>query len=393
LILQQGYHMKKIVRDFGLIVFLISFFLLGQPNAFAADICIIKWWGGASGTIVTSETSKTLQAALELSPNLRSQTFPQYTTHTETISGSCIVVSHEKMNPGMVVSKSVCTNGSWQVDTGCAYYDPECDWEFGEHYNGNWDVICGPDIDTDGDGAKDAYDNCPAVYNPDQVDSNGNGIGDACESLSTTSTVTTTVLPATTSVPPTVVELSSFTATPADSSIILKWETEAEPKNAGFNISRAESENGDYIKINSELILAKGSSTQGASYEFIDTVVQINMTYYYKLDDMDLSGTFTSHGPVHATVGSPASTTTTTTAADLCAAETIYGEHSPEAELLREYRDRVLSTSVSGRRIIRTYYELSPTVTEYLRNNEAARLQARRVLDSMMPAIREKLVR
>jgi hypothetical protein len=383
--------MKKILGNFAAILFMIFSPALIQPCAFAADICIIKWWGGASGTRVTSETSKTLQAALEMSPYL--PPYPSYTTHTETVSGSCIAVSRERMNPGMVVSKSVCTNGLWQVGTGCYYYSPECDLNFGEHYAGNWDVICGPDIDTDGDGVKDVYDNCPAVYNPDQADSNGNGIGDACESLTTTSTSTTTVLSTTTSVPPTVVELSSFTATPADSSIILKWETEAEPKNAGFNVRRAETENGDYMKINSELILAKGSSTQGASYEFIDTAVQLNMTYYYKLEDMDLSGTFTSHGPVHATVGSSASTTTTTTAADLCAAETIYGEHSAEATLLREYRDRVLSTSVSGRRIIRTYYDLSPAVAEYLRNNEAARLQARRVLDSMMPAVKEQLIK
>lgn len=36
-------------------------------------------------------------------------------------------------------------------------------------------------IDTDGDGVCDNVDNCPAVSNPNQEDSNGNGIGDACE--------------------------------------------------------------------------------------------------------------------------------------------------------------------------------------------------------------------
>jgi hypothetical protein len=37
--------------------------------------------------------------------------------------------------------------------------------------------------DADGDGAVDAIDNCPFVANRDQIDSDGNGIGDACESL------------------------------------------------------------------------------------------------------------------------------------------------------------------------------------------------------------------
>lgn len=37
--------------------------------------------------------------------------------------------------------------------------------------------------DVDDDGAVDALDNCPLVANPDQRDSNGNGVGDACEAL------------------------------------------------------------------------------------------------------------------------------------------------------------------------------------------------------------------
>jgi len=38
--------------------------------------------------------------------------------------------------------------------------------------------------DTDADDVHDAVDNCPDLYNPDQIDSNGNGVGDACDNPS-----------------------------------------------------------------------------------------------------------------------------------------------------------------------------------------------------------------
>ena len=44
--------------------------------------------------------------------------------------------------------------------------------------------ICGcdkPDTDTDNDGIKDCNDNCPTMVNPDQHDSDGDGIGDVCD--------------------------------------------------------------------------------------------------------------------------------------------------------------------------------------------------------------------
>jgi len=37
--------------------------------------------------------------------------------------------------------------------------------------------------DSDNDGVIDTQDNCPDVSNPNQLDTNGDGIGDACESI------------------------------------------------------------------------------------------------------------------------------------------------------------------------------------------------------------------
>jgi len=54
----------------------------------------------------------------------------------------------------------------------------------GEDPSGNVGVtLCelGLDPDTDGDGVPDSVDNCPEVPNPDQLDTNQSGLGDACD--------------------------------------------------------------------------------------------------------------------------------------------------------------------------------------------------------------------
>ena len=96
------------------------------------------------------------------------------------------------------------------------------------------------------------------------------------------------------------IQLSSFTATPKSGEIILAWSTEAEIDNAGFNLYCSESEGGAYSKINGSLIPARGTPTRGASYAFIDADAKNRRTYYYKLEDIDLSGKSTMHGPVSA---------------------------------------------------------------------------------------------
>jgi hypothetical protein len=100
---------------------------------------------------------------------------------------------------------------------------------------------------------------------------------------------------------PTLIELTSFIATAFDRLVVLEWVTASEIDNAGFNLYRAEGENGDYVKLNESLIPADGSPTEGAVYQFIDENVQNRTTYSYRLEDIDLNGKSTLHGPVKAT--------------------------------------------------------------------------------------------
>ena len=102
----------------------------------------------------------------------------------------------------------------------------------------------------------------------------------------------------------TAITLVSFTATGNADSITLNWQTGTETDNAGFNIYRATTENGSYTQINDQFIAAKGDPVSGASYTYVDTDVEEDVTYYYKLQDVDLYGYDEWHGPVSATASS-----------------------------------------------------------------------------------------
>ncbi len=98
----------------------------------------------------------------------------------------------------------------------------------------------------------------------------------------------------------TLITLSSFTATPGSFEVTLKWQTASEIDNAGFNLYRSEDKDGAYDQINDSLIPAEGYATEGEAYEFIDEDVENRTRYWYMLEDVDLNGVSTVHGPVRA---------------------------------------------------------------------------------------------
>ncbi|TVM03458.1 MAG: hypothetical protein CV087_04895 [Candidatus Brocadia sp. WS118] len=94
---------------------------------------------------------------------------------------------------------------------------------------------------------------------------------------------------------PTAVTLVSFDAESGNGKAILSWQTATEADNAGFNLYRVNTKNGNYKKINDTLVPAKGDAVSGASYNYIDTPGC--GTFYYKLEDVDYYGVSTMHGP------------------------------------------------------------------------------------------------
>jgi parallel beta-helix repeat protein len=96
------------------------------------------------------------------------------------------------------------------------------------------------------------------------------------------------------------VELASFNATAGNGNITLKWITESEIENLGFNIYRSTSRDGEFVMLNAKLIAGAGSSSESHEYSYIDRDVKSGLTYWYKLEDVDYNGKTEFHGPISA---------------------------------------------------------------------------------------------
>ena len=101
----------------------------------------------------------------------------------------------------------------------------------------------------------------------------------------------------------------------------------------------------------------------------------------------------TTTTPGTSTTTAPGTSTTTSTKQKPkpCPAEEIYGEDSEETELLREYRDNVLSKTPDGQEFIKNYYKFSSTVSKLLESRPVLKDKAKMIIDSMLPGIREKV--
>ncbi len=112
---------------------------------------------------------------------------------------------------------------------------------------------------------------------------------------------------------PTAITLADFTAAPQGNAILLTWETAAELDNAGFNLYRSETPAGPYTLLNDTLIPPQfPGEVIGGVYTWLDTEVQPGVTYFYKLEDIDLQGVSTFHGPVTVTARAATSAPTFT---------------------------------------------------------------------------------
>ena len=72
--------------------------------------------------------------------------------------------------------------------------------------------------------------------------------------------------------------------------IVVRWITESELNNAGFNILRSDARDGEFTKLNTKLIAGQGTTSERTVYSFPDTSAKPNVVYYYQIQDVSLDG-------------------------------------------------------------------------------------------------------
>ena len=72
--------------------------------------------------------------------------------------------------------------------------------------------------------------------------------------------------------------------------IVIRWTTESELNNAGFNILRSETRDGQFTKLNTQLIAGQGTTSERTTYEWKDTTAKPNVVYFYQIQDVSIDG-------------------------------------------------------------------------------------------------------
>jgi len=153
-----------------------------------------------------------------------------------------------------------------------------------------------------------AVSNAPWITVTGGTPGNGNGTvnysvanntGGARNGTITIAGLTFTVMQAA----PTFVDLIAFNATGYDNGVYLEWKTGFEVNNLGFRVYR--DQGGQRVLLNQQVLagsaLVAGSAAIGAgrSYSLWDSATEGNVDAQYWLEDIDLNGQSSWHGPIH----------------------------------------------------------------------------------------------
>lgn len=91
-----------------------------------------------------------------------------------------------------------------------------------------------------------------------------------------------------------------------ETEVLVEWSTGSELNTAGFNLYRSNTPTGPGQLLNKNLIPASTDAQIGGNYRYVDKRLVAGQIYYYYLEDVNINGNTTLHGPVMVKVNSGA---------------------------------------------------------------------------------------
>jgi hypothetical protein len=98
------------------------------------------------------------------------------------------------------------------------------------------------------------------------------------------------------------IELASFRGEALDGAVHLTWMTLSERNNLGFNVERAFAPRPGFVRLNDKLIPGAGTSSEPHTYQYADCAVEPAITYWYRLEDVSVTGERSYHGPIQVVI-------------------------------------------------------------------------------------------
>ena len=86
------------------------------------------------------------------------------------------------------------------------------------------------------------------------------------------------------------VTLSQFRADRSETGVVVNWTTQSEMENAGFYVLRRLEGASDFERITPSLIAGAGTTAERHMYTYRDTTAKASVAYYYRLEEVSLSG-------------------------------------------------------------------------------------------------------
>ncbi len=96
------------------------------------------------------------------------------------------------------------------------------------------------------------------------------------------------------------------TKEPAKLKNTVRWTTASEVDNFGFDVYRAEKEEGPFKRLTKQPIPGSGTSDTPSSYKWVDDTIKPDQEYFYYVESISMSGTRERFTPVFRAPPKPA---------------------------------------------------------------------------------------